>query len=807
MIFWSTSFPTGAPNFLNPLALTTGNLTEFFILNDEPDWSNPVDMSLETIIGSEESLDGKEARRPHGETPRVKLDYYFTATGQAARSAQTILRSWIDQPILCPLWPAVVEWGSRGSRSITGGLYVVFKQDWTAFNIYETTEPTVFTTEIGTVSRASNVATVATPNAKPHGLLPGMVTTISGVTAQPTFNAVGVTIISVSAGSFTYSNTGSNLGATSVTAGVFSTPINSDDLVAPLMWGRMQSRDSDWISGDAGKFLIKFEEHGPAKFGISATAISWAAGIQPSAAWATAGLTPDILDFRINFDKQDGNADAGTNVREQIGFRRDKWEIFYPYNWTESNPPYLDRKFTVDTLTPDQATAGRAIRFFIDHAIKGLAFFAPTWVSVTTLSSPMAIADTVAAVPDNQNVGTWFQPSDFICFLSPQGSQAPRVRKVTPIGTTALLLTTAIGSAWSVDDTLLSHAVLCKFDKPMLKLRWYSRQCAEVSFEVSEVPGEYTPAADETIGSTLGALPTIAYLYEFKQSGAIIERWTSFERDLVDLVPNTFRSMYIQHGDIRQGLFLDRDEVQIKASSVDTTTPTPLQTAMSFVASGRSELPLQVCIRKEVVDSVTGKVPTSPTYIFTGEIARARVKGSVVTGSAIPGGTLFDRKGPRARLQLGCNHAIFSTPCTLPAATWKFSGLVTAVAGSSPYTITMSTFTSLGALTPTFFASWLANGWAEWNGQRRAIIDSSLPVLAGACTITLERPFVGLTNGQTVFMFPGCDGRDATCKAYNVSTNPEGKFNNFSNFGGMNLVPATNPSLIKVSQSAGGAKK
>ncbi len=293
MIFYSTVYPTGVPPFRDLLALSTGSISDFFILNDEPDWSNPVDMKIEAVIGSERSLDAKEARRPHASTARVKLGYSFISQGASARAAQVVLRSWFDQPIFCPVWPAAVEWQNRASATITGGLYIVWNAEWLQWRIYEAASvPTVYAMEIGYTQRTSNVATVGTTNGKPHNLRVGQVVSITGVT-DATFNAASVTVTSTpSSSSFTYANTGSNTSLTASTAGFYTMTIGANDMVAPLLWGRMAKRDSDWISGDVGKFIVNFEEDGPAVFAMGAATQTWAALLSPTRSTWISSRTP-----------------------------------------------------------------------------------------------------------------------------------------------------------------------------------------------------------------------------------------------------------------------------------------------------------------------------------------------------------------------------------------------------------------------------------------------------------------------------------------------------------------------------------
>src|SRR5262249_24945944 len=97
------------------------------------------------------------------------------------------------------------------------------------------------------------------------------------------------------------------------------------------------------------------------------------------------------------------------------------------------------------------------------------------------------------------------------------------------------------------------------------------------------------------------------------------------------------------------------------------------------------------------------------------------------------------------------------------------------------------------------FANWFANGYVEWgvgsNIQRRMIVGSTV-LAGGAISFTLHRFFNSVPNiGDSVSIYPGCDGLYITCKAFDVSLNLTGKFNNYQNFGGQPFTPVSNFSM------------
>lgn len=85
-----------------------------------------------------------------------------------------------------------------------------------------------------TVSRSSNRATITTPLA--HGLSNNEVVTITGVTADGSYDSSMVSVVVIDSTSFSYANTGSDMGTTADTGGsvmIFSHTLSFDNLVTP----------------------------------------------------------------------------------------------------------------------------------------------------------------------------------------------------------------------------------------------------------------------------------------------------------------------------------------------------------------------------------------------------------------------------------------------------------------------------------------------------------------------------------------------------------------------------------------------
>lgn len=206
------------------------------------------------------------------------------------------------------------------------------------------------------------------------------------------------------------------------------------------------------------------------------------------------------------------------------------------------------------------------------------------------------------------------------------------------------------------------------------------------------------------------------------------------------------------------------------------------------------------------------RVAYSPEVIVIGEVVQPRVRGSRIDAKVVPGGTLWDQMLPRPWVQPGCNHALFSVGCGLLKSDWQFTATVSdpGVAGY-PFEFEISSLARTTGPTPDYFADWFSGGWVEFGTGRqlcrRPILRSTNPV-AGVLVITLSGdPLVFPSVSDAVVLYPGCDGRMESCKAFDGGTNPEGKFDNFLNFGGHPFVPVANPTLIKNATGASGGKK
>ena len=556
------------------------------------------------------------------------------------------------------------------------------------------------------------------------------------------------------------------------------------DRWAPLLWGRFEPENSPgYASPEITDVDLKFTESSPAAWALSVAAGSWTAGPLPPAGY---GSAPDVCPLSVNL--WDLNQTLRVRVqRESLGFTREESTTFY----LQAAVNVFDHA----SLPTTAAGAATLLRFFLDHA-DGASFWATTGVALARLSAAALTTDTVLNLED---AGALLV-GDYV-MLVPSAGGTPICRRVTAVSSTTLTVNSAVGTALP-KGLAVWPLYLVANDSPKIEVEWANSVVATVRQTLREVPAEYTPGAGETLGTTLGRLATRVFLYELTDGDGNVSRFTSFETDLTH-GGHTWDSDNWAHGDLTRSLNIERDELEL-------TTFVSLANPLLAQSTASAETPLTVVIYS--ADLITGTVSNVVTF-FTGEITKAGVKGSTLKATATPGGRRFDDLLPRLTKGPDCAHSLFDTGCTLLKTHWHFTGVVAAGSSSAwPYTLNVATLARTTYAAPTYFADWFALGWVEWTPptgpvQRRPIIASTNPV-SGALTLTLKRWWDGTPiNGDALVLYPGCDLQLATCRAYQASNNPRGKFDNGDNFGGDPFIPAGDPALIKNSNSGSGGKK
>lgn len=549
-------------------------------------------------------------------------------------------------------------------------------------------------------------------------------------------------------------------------------PADTDKVVF-VIWSRLEQRELTWHNATTATFGVVATETGKREHGFRTANLDVQSG--PAIAGSTGYLWTQRIDGAVFSEKFSLNL-----IREQIGFGRSPIETLYP----QENA----RESTASCVLSSLSSFSQALYFASLH-IAGQSFWMPALRSSFLLASDVSSGSTAVTATTTPGV----EAGDYLWFIDPSQTSTNRCRQVSSVSGTTVNLSASVGPL-TASQTVCAPLSLVRFEKPRLEFEWVNASVATLQVAYVEVPPEYTIPADETANVTIGALPVRAYLYEFLQTiggTTVLTKSTSHEYLLIS--SGSWVTRKIDHGPIRQSLNIDRDEVEIR-SEIIAGDP------LLALTTGRAESPVRVVIRQ---CDVSGISVSNVSVVFTGEITSCSVRGSRITAKAVSAGTVFDRLYPRFRMQVGCNHALFSTGCGLTKSDWKFTGTIASpLTPGYPFAINLTSLTRVTGTMPTITAGWFGGGWVEFGTGSSMVTRAILTNTAasgGALQLSLARdPYPFPSVGGTVALYPGCDGAFATCSA---------KFVNQLNFGGHPFMPPSNPSLVKVSKNIGGSKK
>lgn len=161
---------------------------------------------------------------------------------------------------------------------------------------------------------------------------------------------------------------------------------------------------------------------------------------------------------------------------------------------------------------------------------------------------------------------------------------------------------------------------------------------------------------------------------------------------------------------------------------------------------------------------------TEEMVIFVGKVVAASFDGPEASLVCAPISEVFRRQVPGIIFQSQCNWALYGAGCGVAKASFKDSGTLAAVAGT---TLTAAVFA-------TRADGWFNNGWIELaNGDRRFVINH----VGGQVALQSAFPPT-LVAGAAIDAYAGCDRSEATCAA---------KFNNLVRHLGFPRIPTRNP--------------
>lgn len=552
-------------------------------------------------------------------------------------------------------------------------------------------------------------------------------------------------------------------------------PPPADAPWVPVLWGFLASNQTlSWRNDELLQWSVDFTEAGPPEFAL--TPAPWSAPLGPVPAGHETAVP--LLPFAPQWDERTDH--LSVQIRRPVqGFRRQQTPTFYPQSVAQSG--------TGRFLLTDPTAIGRWLRFALDQS-DGSSFWMPGWTSVLRLTGDVSADSAILAVTDTGGV----QTGDDIVFISGDLQRAGRIQSVD--SAQQVTLEVPMGTALSAATTLVAPLLLMALGSGEWTLDWTHADLALGHLPVKEVPPEYREGLSASELAGMGQLAPRAYLYLFTiwvagqpyQSG-----WTSFESDL-HWAGMSFTSADLGHGELTESLDLERAGVEM---SLRLFTGNPLLP----MVSGRPEATATVQILAATLSD--GRVNAVDT-VFTGEIGRTRLRGSVMTARCRPVGDRLETPMPRWLRGPTCAATLFHDGCNLTLTDWRWTARIAGeVTSDWPFLLPLDGLTPPGSVELHQVGAF-AGGWVEWGSgidlQRRPIVVSSA-VAAGGVVLTLGRAFIGQPlSGDAVTLVPGCDLQATTCQT---------KFRNYQNFRGHPFVPAANPTLVKRSDGASGGKK
>jgi hypothetical protein len=115
-----------------------------YVIDDSPSWKAGFVTEFNAITDTQTSLTRIEGRRPYSMFLRLSsLKYAMVITDSALKQFQGEMRQLKDGKVCVPFWPAIEYWRDKDIGSISGGLLLVYKQDWSQWELYlQGSEPT-----------------------------------------------------------------------------------------------------------------------------------------------------------------------------------------------------------------------------------------------------------------------------------------------------------------------------------------------------------------------------------------------------------------------------------------------------------------------------------------------------------------------------------------------------------------------------------------------------------------------------------------------------------------------------------------
>ena len=218
---------------------------------------------------------------------------------------------------------------------------------------------------------------------------------------------------------------------------------------------------------------------------------------------------------------------------------------------------------------------------------------------------------------------------------------------------------------------------------------------------------------------------------------------------------------------------IGRDESEIRSelakANLTVTLPVDNELAIKLIGS---------ILENSVTLSIFETDDFTTNVVWKGRLASVKPDASSVKLVFESVLTSFRRYGLRMKYQRSCPHVLYGRGCNLDKADFAVSATVVSFSDNLVVVETADTWNP-----PYFIAGMLETA----SGLMRFIVGQGNP--GGSIpnihfTLTLFRPIPGMTNGDPITIYPGCDRSKETCDTV---------FDNLVNNGSFPFIPLINP--------------
>jgi hypothetical protein len=555
---------------------------------------------------------------------------------------------------------------------------------------------------------------------------------------------------------------------------------------APLLQGRLTQAPR--MTGRTPTNVLAewtFKEDSPASMSIQPPATGEPAGFFNTPAgnaaavfpWVPEGTTPPAPVFaRVDVD------------RKATGPGRQQTTIFYPQvpeQGLQATMKFTTAAAAIALMGWWQRRGGQADAFWLATSQKlgDLSTAATAGQNNIDFTANMPTSSVTALLGSSESVALF-------------GPDAPlELANIIAIYGNVLVTAANLGYTHAAAWTTVAPAMLVTHADPELALEFKragSDWQATTTLSFREVAAEYQPTSDETIGTTIGRLPGVAWFFQIDldYNGAIASTYlTNWESGIVaDGQVWTYNDCSFDK--LVASIDLEDDSCTFSA---EWFTNCPWSNWLPGNLAARGFLTI---FRADV--SPAGVI-SNFAQVWKGEMSTPTLDGQLVKQTVLGANAVFGRKAPRQCMSTSCGTNLFKPRCGLVQASWTAQAGISAIAGNlvTIYGLVMPVGGVPAALSAV---NGFGLGYLQWTVgttiMRAGILASTAMDGGGNIQLTLDRP-AALTVGQILHAVPGCDRTGTRCRA----------FGNYANFRGFEFMPAVDPCFIIPQSNTNAAKK